>query len=97
MASSSIQTMGLIAGNGKFPILFARAAKAKNIKVVVAGIRGDTSFMLPFMVDQFSWFHAGDLKKLFEYFKSAGVRQVIMAGQVDPQNLFDENVHRRPL
>lgn len=87
-----LQTLGLIAGNGKFPILFARAAKAKNIKIVAAGIRGDTEFYFPYLVDRFSWFHAGDLKKLFEYFKSAGVRQVIMAGQVNPRNLFDDKV-----
>jgi DUF1009 family protein len=92
MAGDSLQTLGLIAGNGKFPILFARAAKAKKIKVIVAGVRGDTSILLPFMVDQFSWFHPGELKKLFEYFQKAGVRDVIMAGQVNPKNLFDENV-----
>ncbi len=92
MAGDSLQTLGLIAGNGKFPILFARAAKVKKIKVIAAGIRGDTSVVLPLMADKFAWFHAGELKKLFEYFKSAGVRHVIMAGQVNPQNLFDEKV-----
>jgi len=92
MTGDTIQTLGLIAGNGKFPILFARAAKAKHIKVVVAGVRGDTSILLPLMCDQFAWFNAGELKKLFEYFKKAGVQQVIMAGQVNPKNLFDDKV-----
>ena len=87
-----IQQLGLIAGNGKFPILFARAAKAKNIKVIAAGIRGDTEFYFPYLVDRFAWFRPGELRKLFAYFKGAGVRQVIMAGQVNPKNLFDDKV-----
>ncbi len=90
--SESIQQLGLIAGNGKFPVLFARAAKLKNIKVIAAGIRGDTAFYLPFLVDRFAWFRPGELRKLFAYFKQAGVRDVIMAGQVNPNNLFDRSV-----
>lgn len=90
--SESIQSLGLIAGNGKFPILFARAAKLKKIKVVVAGIRGDTAFYFPYLVDRFVWFRPGELKKLFAYFKSEAIQHVIMAGQVNPKNLFDEKV-----
>ena len=87
-----IQKLGLIAGNGQFPVLFARAAKLRKIKVVAAGIRGDTGFYLPFLVDKFAWFRPGELRKLFAYFKESGVRQVIMAGQVNPNNLFDRSV-----
>ena len=85
-------TIGLIAGNGKFPLLFARAAREQNIRVVTAAIRGDTSFLLQFLVPKMVWFSVGDLQKLFDYFKSEGVSRVIMAGQVNPQNLFDKNI-----
>ena len=84
--------LGLIAGNGKFPILLAQKAKSQNIKVVAAAIKKDTSLFLNFVVDKIAWFHAGELKKLFVYFKSQGVREVIMAGQVTPDNLFDKNL-----
>lgn len=90
--SQPIEHLGLIAGNGRFPVLFARAAKLKNIKVIAAGIKGDTEFYMPFLVDRFAWFKPGELRKLFSYFKSQNVRQVIMAGQVNPKNLFDERV-----
>ena len=89
----SSQTLGLIAGNGEFPILFARAAKTKNFRVVAAAVQGDTSFLLKFFVDKICWFKVGELKKLFEYFHQEGIRQVIMAGQVNPHNLFDENLN----
>jgi len=88
----NIDAIGLIAGNGRFPALFARAAKRQNIKVVAAGIRGDTMFFLRYLVDRFAWFKVGQLKGLFEYFQREGVRQVIMAGQVNPANLFNESV-----
>lgn len=84
--------LGLIAGNGKFPLLFAQKARSQNYKVVAAGIRGDTSFFLRFFVDKITWFKVGELKKLFEYFKKSGVKQVIMAGQVNPKNLFEKSV-----
>ena len=88
----STDTIGLIAGNGKFPILFARAARAQRMKVVAAAIQGDTSFLLRAFVDKMSWFKAGELEKLFNFFKNEGIKQVIMAGQVNPNNLFDERV-----
>jgi len=84
--------LGLIAGNGKFPLLFAQKARSQNYKVVAAGIRGDTSFFLQFFVDKCAWFKVGDLKKLFNYFKNAGVKQVMMAGQVNPSNLFEKDI-----
>jgi len=88
----STKSLGLIAGNGKFPILFAHQAKSQNYKVVAAGIKGDTSFFLRFFVDKIEMFKVGELKKLFSYFKEHGVKDIIMAGQVNPDNLFDKNV-----
>ena len=84
--------LGLIAGSGKFPLLFAQKAKSRGYSVVAAAIRGDTSFALKFFVDKFAWFKAGELKKLFAFFARQGVREVVMAGQVDPDNLFEKNV-----
>ena len=90
--SSQIQTLGLIAGNGHFPILFARQAKSQNIKIVAAAVKGDTSFLLKFFVDKLSWFQVGELNKLFLFFKNEGIEKVIMAGQVNPNNLFNERL-----
>ena len=88
----STPTLGLIAGNGKFPLLFAHQAKRHHFKIIAAGIRGDTSFVLRFFVDKFQWFKVGQLQKLFSYFQEEGVKKVIMAGQVNPDNLFAKNV-----
>lgn len=90
--TNSKQTIGLIAGNNQFPFLFARAAKDQGYTVVAAGVRGDTSPWLRFGVDRFQYFKVGELVRLFEYFRTHGVTQVIMAGQVNPDNLFNPRV-----
>ncbi len=92
MCPDKNKTLGLIAGNGQFPILFARQAKKKDIKVVAAAIKGDTSFLLRMFVDKIAWFGPGDLRRLFDFFKKENVSQAIMAGQVNPENLFDKKV-----
>lgn len=63
-----------------------------NFSVVAAAVHGDASFLLRFFVDKISWFHVGDLGKLFTYFKNEGVHQAIMAGQVNPDNLFKKGI-----
>lgn len=88
----SSKVIGLIAGNNQFPILFAKAARDQGFKVVAAGVIGDTSPLLYFFVDKLQYFKVGQLKKLFEYFRANGISQVIMAGQVNPDNLFNPTV-----
>lgn len=85
-------TIGLIAGNGRFPILFAQNAKKQNIRVVAVAVKGDASVLLRPFVDKLFWAGPGELKRLFEFFKDEGVKKVIMAGQVNPDNLFDARV-----
>src|SRR5580698_2952608 len=92
VASPNSKIIGLIAGNRQFPFLFARAARDQGYKIVAAGIVGDTSPFLYFSVDKFQYFKVGELKKLFEYFRTSAVDQVIMAGQVNQDNLFNPSV-----
>jgi DUF1009 family protein len=84
--------IGLIAGNGAFPLMFARAAQKQGLRVVTAAVKGDTSFLIHFISDEVCWFSPGEFKKLFVYFRTNGIRQVLMAGQVNPDHLFKKNV-----
>lgn len=90
--ASPKKTVGLIAGNGQFPFLFARAARDQGYRIIAAAVVGDTSPLLYFLVDKFRYFKVGELRKLFAYFREAGVSEVIMAGQVNPDNLFNPSV-----
>ncbi|MFA6378490.1 MAG: UDP-2,3-diacylglucosamine diphosphatase LpxI [Candidatus Omnitrophota bacterium] len=90
--SQDKQILGLIAGNGKFPFLFAHQARRQNYKIIAVAIKGDTSFFLKSVVDKILWLGPGELAKLFSFFKSEGVSKVIMAGQVNQSNLFNERL-----
>ncbi len=85
--------LGLIAGNGKFPILFAQCAKEKKgLKILAIAIRGDTSAVLSNFVDEIIWVKVGEFKKMLSIFKAKNVKKVAMAGQVNPKNLFNKKV-----
>jgi len=86
-------TLGLIAGNGRFPFLVLEAARAQGLRVVVAAIREETD---PEMDERASgddgvavhWVSLGDLSKLIETFQREGVTRAVMAGQVKHKQIF---------
>jgi hypothetical protein len=83
------QKLGLIAGNGNFPLLLLDAARAQGAEVVVAAIREETS---PLIEQRGAvavyWMSLGELGKLIDTFKKEGVRTAIMAGQVKHKQIF---------
>src|SRR6478609_2002100 len=68
------QKLGLIAGNGSFPLLLLDAARAQGAEVVVAAIKEETS---PLIEDRGAasvhWLSLGELSKLIDTFKREGV------------------------
>lgn len=82
------ETIGLIAGNGAFPILFARAAKAKGVRVVAVAMRGETQSRIASEVDALTWVRVGQLGKMIDALRGAGVRRAAMAGGVRKTRLF---------
>ena len=89
-----MEKIGLIAGNRKFPLIFAQAAKNKGCFIVAIAIKGDTSPKLRRLVDKIHWLGLGDFSRMFEIFKREGVSKVVMAGQISPQRLFSKEVEK---
>ena len=85
-----METLGLIAGKSDYPLLFARAAKAKGLKIVAVGIEGETKPELQTLVDKFFWVNLGELGKALEIFKSEGIKKAVMAGGVTKSRIFNE-------
>ena len=86
-------TLGLIAGNGRFPFLLLDAARAQDARVVVAAIKEETDAEINSRAASDSaitleWFSLGDLSKLIAYFQREGVKQAVMAGQVRHTQIF---------
>jgi len=85
----SSEKLGLIAGNGKFPLLVLDAARARGEQVIVAALKEET---FP-EVEQHGaaavhWMSLGELGKLIDTFKSEGITRALMAGQVKHKQIF---------
>jgi len=84
-----IQKLGLIAGNGSFPLLLLDAARAQGAEVIVAAIKEETSPLIENRgAASVHWMSLGELGKLIDTFKKAGVSTAIMAGQVKHKQIF---------
>jgi DUF1009 family protein len=82
--------LGLIAGSGVYPLVLARAARAAGVgKIVAAAFTDETASSLEEIVDEICWMRVGQLGRLLGFFREAGIRRAIMAGQIAPKNLFD--------
>jgi DUF1009 family protein len=80
--------IGLIAGNGTFPLEFAKAAKLKNLEVIAVAHEGETEPELAQLVDAIFWIKVGQLGKMIDIFKKQGVRDVLMAGGIKKTRMF---------
>jgi DUF1009 family protein len=87
---SSPPSLGLIAGNGIYPLLVVRAARERGVqKIHVAAFDGETRPEIAEGVDSVEWMRVGQLGRLLSYFTRAGVHHAMMAGQIAPKNLFE--------
>jgi DUF1009 family protein len=88
------RTLGLIAGNGRFPFLLLDAARAEGLCVVVAAIKEETDPEIDSRaaVDPdgvtVHWLSLGELSRLIETFQREGVTRAVMAGQVKHKQIF---------
>jgi DUF1009 family protein len=83
------EPIGLIAGWGRFPVLFVQKAQSLNIPVVCIGIRGmaDRAALEPHC-RRFYWSRLAALSRPIRCFKREGVRRWTMAGKVFKVKLF---------
>lgn len=83
---------GLIAGNGKFPFLVAEGARKAGAALSIAAIREETDPKIEQLSDSVVWVGIGQLSKMIRFFKSEGVEQAMMAGQVRHVQIFSRTV-----
>jgi DUF1009 family protein len=84
-----MERMGLIAGNGTFPLLILDAARGQGLDVVVVAIKEEASAEIEDRgAASVHWLSLGELSKLIETFQREGVHRAIMAGQVKHKQIF---------
>ncbi|MBK7863043.1 MAG: UDP-2,3-diacylglucosamine diphosphatase LpxI [Archangiaceae bacterium] len=74
--------IGLIAGGGTFPFLFARAAKAQGLTVHAVAHRGEADPALAGEVASITWVRLGQAQAILRALRGAGVEQAVMAGGI---------------
>ena len=88
--TSSIQSLGIIAGSRELPLLIAREARRLGMsKIVAVAFQGETSPEIEEVADEVVWLRVGQLAKLIKAFSSRDVQHCVMAGQIAPKNLFE--------
>ena len=65
---------GLIAGNGRFPIMVLESARQQSLDVVVAAIKEETFPEIEACGYPVHWLGLGQLGKLVRLFRQSGVR-----------------------
>ncbi len=87
------EPIGLIAGNGTFPLLVLRAARARGHDVAVVAIQGEAHASIDDLAlslggTSVRWLPAGELAQCIALLRDAGVTQAVMAGQVRHASMF---------
>jgi hypothetical protein len=79
---------GIIAGNGRFPILALETARRQGDEAVAFAIKEEASPEVERAAAKCYWISLGDLSRLIESCKAEGISQIMMAGQVKHAKIF---------
>ena len=88
LADQGATPLGLIAGEGEFPKLVARGARAMGRRVAIVGLRGSADPDIRALADWFCWRGVVQLGRWIRAFRRAGCREIIMAGRVRKSDMF---------
>jgi UDP-2,3-diacylglucosamine hydrolase len=80
--------IGLLAGSGRFPILFAEAARRQRLDVACVGIRYEASQELRSLCHSFELVGVAKLGRMIRAFKRAGTERIVMAGKVTKNVIY---------
>jgi len=87
-AARASEPVGLLAGSGRFPVVFAEKARSLGLPVVCVGLRHLAAPELARLVDRFYWCRPAGLGRMIRCFQREGVARVVMAGKVNKADLM---------
>ena len=79
---------GIIAGNGRFPVLALETARKQGDEAIAFAIREEAAPAVEAAAARCHWISLGDLSKLIDLCKREGVTRIMMAGQVKHAKIF---------
>jgi hypothetical protein len=83
--------IALIAGQGIYPVLVAKAIRAAGIPIVLIAFEGETAqeLVTSFPGADCHSVHVGQVGRTLKILEKSGAGYALMAGQVTPRRLFD--------
>ncbi len=75
--------IGLIAGEGEFPIILARSLKSKNYQVIAVCFSGNQKENLKKIASEVFKISIGQFGKLIKIFKEKDIKELIFLGKID--------------
>src|SRR5260370_6824233 len=88
-ANTNTTGWGLIAGNGRFPFLVLEGARSQGIDMAVIALKEEASAELEKIAKRLHWVSLGELSKTIDLMHQEGVKQAVLAGQVEHNKLFN--------
>jgi len=85
-------TIGLIAGEGDFPLILARALKGKNYRVVAICFSKEQEEALKFLTDKVFKISIGQFGKLIKIFKKEGAKELVFLGKIDKSKALKSGI-----
>lgn len=82
--------IGLIAGNGQFPILFSKAAKAKGYGVYAVAHKNETDSGIEAHSDMVEWIYIGQIRRIIKFFKKNNIGQAVLVGGITKTKMFSD-------
>jgi DUF1009 family protein len=80
--------LGLIAGGGDFPVLFAQRAKAQNINLICIALKNETSPEVEKLVDKIYWISFGEVRQAVDILKKENIKKAVMIGRITKTRFF---------
>ena len=85
---AKVPPIGLLAGSGRFPILFAEAAKRQGHAVACVGIKYEASHELRTLCDAYDTVPLSKLGGMIRAFRRMGAERAVMAGKVTKNVMY---------
>ncbi len=80
--------IGLIAGNGRFPIIFSEKVRTLGYQVSAVAHIGETSPELEHSVEWIHWVKIGQFNKVVQAFRKHDIQQAVMLGGFKKTHVF---------
>ena len=88
MSDKVSEKIGIIAGGGQLPLLFAKAASQGGLEIFAAAHEGETDNELVDLVSGLQWVRLGQLGRIIKYFRQQGIDKTVMVGSITKTNIF---------